>query len=527
MPSRRSVLVMAAVSALGATGCGGDPDLAADSRSRDAQPASAPVPRNSSALGREVLDLGPRPVIPGRPLLGAYAGHARPDGSLVVAGEAPVAGRSQTVLAIVGPSGRLIARYSLPGVDSVNGIAERPDDRLVVAGYSEADRQVRLFGRTAGGAPDGSFGRGGTVATGLTAACPRCADAFTDAAGTVTVAAATYGQPLKVRRYTASGTPDQGFAAGQAASPPGAASDVQIAEDPDGGTIVLRVDDSYKATLHRITGAGVVDPYFGRDGSVALPGDGSFSSLAVRPDGRIDVGIPSSGGPRDNVTLLRFDKSGHQPRSINVGVGALWGAFAASDGSTVVVRTDGQARTRVLRVSASGRIVRNRLVSLPLGGAAYDADGSASPVETNFLDPVDLDRNDALVFAGGMNLVRYADFAATLGNGAGLTASRFALARLNQQDRPDRSFGATPRRLRVRLDRQSELVARITLSEPGSCTVRLTRSGHAIAAGADVLLTTQPRAVRLRLRNPRRSTANAKLRASCRSQLGSPGTAQG
>lgn len=163
-------------------------------------------------------------------------------------------------------------------------------------------------------------------------------------------------------------------------------------------------------------------------------------------------------------------------------------------------------------------------------GAAVtpDGDGLTGDLEISELDPILLDGAGGLVFAGVTHLARYSDvFAPLTDPDAGTIASRFAIARTDALDRPDRAFGALATHPRVTLGAvqitKSRVRARIGSDQPASCTIRLFAGHHRIADGDEVLLNARPRHVTLRRAATTRR--HAQLRVTCRSLLGLATTA--
>ncbi len=256
----------------------------------------------------------------------------------------------------------------VPGPElSVNAATVAPDGSLLVGGTARTGSSGLLTRITTAGAPDPTFGGGGTISlpqgVGAIAVQPN-----------LSVLVSGGG---KVTRLTPSGTPDPTFGVGGTSAATGVGGSA-LAVDPQGRILVAGSSTSgggYWMAVTRLLPSGAVDPAFGGGKPVLVqPGCGQGAGPAVRqilvqPNGAIvlagntaigniesDGSSPAYGyiglarftgsGARDGsfgrsgVVLLRFGTMAGQPSGV-----AADGAVLLPTGQVVVSGPQGIVRT--------------------------------------------------------------------------------------------------------------------------------------------------------------------------------------
>ena len=268
----------------------------------------------------------------------------QPDGRIVAAGKRGF----DFALTRYTAHGSLDASFGLSGtvttdiggLDSARAITLQPDGRIIVAGQTMVlgEQPVRnafaLARYGVDGALDPTFGSGGIVTTDVGAADELLAVAV-DADGRI-VAAGTTGAPggaYALARYAADGALDAAFGDGGILT-----TDVgttvfptAIVIQPDGGIVVGG------PAVVRYLPDGRLDRIFGTRGIVRTEGYGYPYSLALRPDGKLLVGLGGEGPAR----LLRLTSRGRLDATFGEGGTATCGR-PRSLVSAIVVQHDGR-----------------------------------------------------------------------------------------------------------------------------------------------------------------------------------------
>ncbi len=190
--------------------------------------------------------------------------------NLVVAGWSEIGGSRDILLASYRPNGATVNGFgnaglviaSLGGDEVAAALVGRPDDTLVVAGWSQdmSGTDVVLAGYLEDGDPDATFGTGGIVRTAL------------------------------------------GSAARVAA----------LARDPDGNLLAAgwaSVGDPAAFALLRYLPTGALDTSFGSGGAVTTPigtGDAAAEAVVALADGRIVVAGRAADGGDGDVAVARY-----------------------------------------------------------------------------------------------------------------------------------------------------------------------------------------------------------------------------
>jgi uncharacterized delta-60 repeat protein len=117
------------------------------------------------------------------------------------------------------------------------------------------------------------------------------------------------GGNIQVARLNANGKLDTTFATGGIAGVDFGGDDFgqALARQADGRILVAGRSTVAGAVVARLRATGVLDPDFGGDGRVTLPGGGSASAVLVQPDRKIVVAGNASGSGAMTVTRLKPD----------------------------------------------------------------------------------------------------------------------------------------------------------------------------------------------------------------------------
>ena len=119
------------------------------------------------------------------------------------------------------------------------------------------------------------------------------------------------GGNIQVARMKANGALDTTFGTGGIATVDfgGTEFGEAMARQADGRILVAGRSSAGGAVVARLRATGVLDPDFGGDGRVTLPGGGSLSAVLVQPDRNIVVAGNANGSATMTVTRLRPDGS--------------------------------------------------------------------------------------------------------------------------------------------------------------------------------------------------------------------------
>jgi uncharacterized delta-60 repeat protein len=284
------------------------------------------------------------------------------DGRIVVAGMSrrkAISSDNAFALARYTTAGRLDAGFgrggrvltSFPSPRTASAVVALPDGRTIAAGGVWT-----LVRYTRGGRIDSTFGHGGTVTTdfGLGKAAYLVARALAVQPDGKIVAAGSAGRYFALARYTGAGKLDPAFGRGGKvlARYYGDGANA-VAIQPDGKILVGATSRIVRYTPH-----GALDSSFGVGGVVRLRGDVTISSLALEPDGKI-VGAGTSNVKRAgpvtgtdlDFSLIRYDGDGRLDASFgdggtvftNFGEDPTGNSGGSSDGASVVaVQPDGR-----------------------------------------------------------------------------------------------------------------------------------------------------------------------------------------
>jgi uncharacterized delta-60 repeat protein len=296
----------------------------------------------------------------------------QPNGRIVVAGGGGPAS-SFCVVRLRAANGTLDPTFGSGGKrtidfggddEGVYGAALQPDGKIVLAGDSHLTPAVARL--KANGSLDTTFATGGkkTFSWG--------------ALGRVTaVLVAPNGKPVpagfsgpeggnvQVARLNANGKLDTTFGTGGIAAVDFGGDDFgeAAARQADGRILVAGRSTAAGAIVARLRATGALDPDFGGDGRVALPGGGSASAVLVQPDRKIVVAGNASGSGAMTVTRLMpdgsLDTGFGTGGTATIDFGALAdlaaGAALQADGRIVVAGyTQSAEDVAVARLNANG-----------------------------------------------------------------------------------------------------------------------------------------------------------------------------
>lgn len=206
--------------------------------------------------------------------------------------------------------------FGYGGDDRATDVALLPGGRVVTAGWTTVNGDIAVTRLTSRGAPDGSFGRGGTADIDL-GGDDRANAVAPAPGGAVVVAGRTPGPggegDMAVLRLRAGGSPDPGFGRRGSVVLGSARGDAayDVAVDRAGRTLVAgEGGPGADIVVARLTRRGGLDRGFGRRGraTVDLGGIDLGTALALGRDGRIVVAGATTEGDGDMaVARLRPD----------------------------------------------------------------------------------------------------------------------------------------------------------------------------------------------------------------------------
>jgi uncharacterized delta-60 repeat protein len=304
------------------------------------------------------------------------------DGKILVGGVSANGGVMSFLLARLTPDGALDSSFGNGGIVTTligsaamgMSIAIQPDGQIVEAGSATVAGQLEFaaarYSET--GALDSSFGSDGTlaVAIGSRAGANGVAiqsDGGIDLGGEATVAGL---RQFAAVQLTADGQPDSRFGkAGVVVVPDGlAAVGDAIVVQPDGGIVLAGGGfpgyPSYAAV--RLTQTGALDDRFGKRGvvNVLVPGGGIANGMALQGNGQIVLaGVANVAGNPFGVVRLNPDGSRDMPFGVLGIVTNLLNVPAAPNG--VAIEPDGNIVVAGGRRNANGNI--NTVVAQLLG----------------------------------------------------------------------------------------------------------------------------------------------------------------
>ena len=298
----------------------------------------------------------------------------QPNGRIVVAGGGGAA-HSFCVARLRG-NGALDTTFSADGKraidfggddESASGAALQPDGKIVLAGHS--DFRVAVARLKPNGSLDTTFsGDGKTLFS--WGALSRASAVLVLPNGKLLLAgfSGPEGGNFQLARLNANGALDTTFGTGGKAAVDFGGDDfgLAMARQANGRILVAGRSTAAGAVIARLRANGTLDPAFGGDGRVTLPGGGSANAVLVQPqDGKIVVAGNAAGSQMMTVTRLQpngapdttFDGDG----TVSIDFGSLADLAADAvlqpDGKIVVAGyTQADEDVAVARVNANGSL---------------------------------------------------------------------------------------------------------------------------------------------------------------------------
>jgi uncharacterized delta-60 repeat protein len=302
----------------------------------------------------------------------ARAVLVQPNGRIVVAGGGGPAG-SFCVVRLRAANGTLDPTFGSGGKrvvdfggedEGVYGAALQPDGKIVLVGDSAL--RVAVARLKPNGALDASFeGDGRKIFS--WGPIGRATAVTVQPNGKILLAgfSGPEGGNIQVARLNANGLLDKTFGtAGKAAIDFGGDDfGAAIARQANGRILVAGRSTAGGAVVARLRATGALDPDFGGDGRVTLPGAGSASAVVVQPDGKIIVAGNAGGSQVMTVTRLTsngtpdttFDGDGTATIDFGSLADLAAGAALQPDGRIVVAGyTQAAEDVAVARLNANG-----------------------------------------------------------------------------------------------------------------------------------------------------------------------------
>ena len=250
--------------------------------------------------------------------------------------------------------------------ESAYGAALQPDGKIVLAGDSRL--QPAVVRLRANGALDTTFDGDGKKlfswgAIGRVTAVVVAPNAKILLGGF----SGPEGGDIQVARLNANGALDTTFGSGGIATVDfgGTEFGEAMARQTDGRILVAGRSSPGGAVVARLRATGALDPDFGGDGRVTLPGGGSVSAVLVQPDRNIVVAGNAGGSAMMTVTRLRpdgslettFGSGGTTTVAFGSLANPLGGAVLQRDGKIVIAgyTQDGED-VAVARLDANGSL---------------------------------------------------------------------------------------------------------------------------------------------------------------------------
>ena len=316
---------------------------------------------------------------PGRGTINAVA--LQPDGKILATGNTRIgAAKDDAAVFRLNEDGSPDLSFDADGAQTIDegdyerasAVAVQPDGKVVVAGYSLGGKNAAVWRFTRTGAPDPSFGTGGSRAIDLGGSTEMAKGVAIQPDGKIVVAGFVNLNNViyaMAARLTPNGAPDPSFGAGGITmlAPGGDNAAQAIAIQPDGKIVMAgetRLNND--ATAYRLTPGGTPDPSFGVGGVARLDSGANEDSraLVLQSDGKILVAGETSAGSDAVVYRLRPDGSrdasfGDRGALVLGGDGLEVAEALAlqADGKILVAGDDSQANQNVLvyRLLGDGR----------------------------------------------------------------------------------------------------------------------------------------------------------------------------
>jgi len=320
----------------------------------------------------------------------------QPDGKIVVAGSWSngTLGHGGGLIARFDADGTLDAAFGSGGVvtplpsganEFLAGVAVQPDGKILVAGHTDVDvgdlllPHILMQRLDAGGAPDPSFGGGGTALATTVPLGARAHDLGLLPDGRIVIAGTTFNGidfDFVVTRHLANGALDASFGIGGFAVTNLGGNDQGwgLAVQPDGRVVAAGSSDNRPALVRHLTD-GQLDPSFGGAGAVVTTRADltNVRDVALEPDGKLVVALWQS----DKLAVARYRTDG----TLDLGFGCKGVAAAPL----------GPSGPEAIALTGDGDIVGGGVVGISSGGDILLARfaGGSVPVDCGnaVLDP--------------------------------------------------------------------------------------------------------------------------------------------
>lgn len=333
--------------------------------------------------------------------------------------------------------------------DRAYGVAVQPDGKVIVAGYARiaGDDDFAMARFNTDGTYDASFGSGGKVTTSFSSGNEVAFTMLLQPDGKIILAGNMFNgtYDFAMARYTANGALDNTFSGdGILYTDFTNSADAckAAALQPD-GKIILAGESygqtSYDFALARYNADGTLDNTFGSGGKVTTlfttsASTASANALAVQPDGKIVAAgrYKLNGGPTSSFALARYNADG-----------TLDNTFSVDGKVTTDLGSDNIAEINSIVLQPNGYIVAGGYSFISgnffFGLARYKTDGT---LDTGFDGDGKL-TSDAFSYTGqARGLVMQADGKIiAAGYGEENPNHGFGIVRFNQDGSTDNSFG--------------------------------------------------------------------------------------
>jgi uncharacterized delta-60 repeat protein len=341
----------------------------------------------------------------------AFAVAVQPDGKIIVAGYARIAGDDDFAMARFNTDGTYDATFGTGGKVTTSFSANdeqafalllQPDGNIILAGNTYNGTYDFAMARyTSTGALDNTFSNDGILYTDFENSADVCKTAALQPDGKIILAGEKFGQAgieFGLIRYNSDGTLDNTFGTGGKVTTsfginPIAATISSIAVQPDGKiiaggqTLVNGTGENNFFALTRYNADGTLDNTFSVDGKVTTDlANGDLSrihSITLQPDGYIVAAGTARISNNYYIALARYRTDGTLDTGFD-GDGKLTSDVFSTIGqiNAVLIQSDG-------KIIAAGQVVLNGtqgfgIVRLNADGSPDNTFGTAGTVFTDF-----------------------------------------------------------------------------------------------------------------------------------------------
>ncbi len=396
-----------------------------------------------AAFGTRVFDFG---------AVGARANGVAiaPDGTVVVAGDAPSSSAVRFGVARLATDGNFVAAFGGggtgrlttvvgPGDDALAAIAIAADGTIVAAGFAfDGTRTQFLVARfDAAGALDPAFGSGGLVTTALSTGNDAARGVAVLADGRIVVAGYADSAQLGVARYLPTGTLDPTFGNGGKIVLPGVLG-LASAVASDGTIYVAGQAGSHDFAVAALDPSGALHGGFGASGIAKLVAGGTRSyqarAISIDPSGALVLaGLrydPASAANHTDTALVRFGSSGTIDGAFGTGGVAVTSVAPYDFANAVTLQADGAIVVAGGTSEGVGTGLQDFVIERYLASGALDPAFGAGGTVTLDLGGAD-EATGVVVQPDGAIVVA----------GTSTAAGTFALARFAPDGALDATFG--------------------------------------------------------------------------------------